>query len=350
MDPLQFATRVLDLHGAVVEGETAADAQGREVGALHALLPSELAARLKWEEEARLAAQPAAGDGLRLIGYGTADLELLLDLMRGQCSAMRVRGEFPWPRSRSLVNEAQQAFRFRTRARVSLHETQPSHAGYLLVHYHVSAASEETFECLTPVMINQGTLAPVPELIARIKDNQAVVPRQSAAMTGGGSLEEVAQALQREASRGTERRLEQFRMRLDRRRNRDAQRLHGYYEALAQEVHRRKTRGRRLSNEEVEAKLESIRGEYRRKLRDLDIRYALRVSLKPAAVMQIDMPVLRATYGLRFRREERNLPITWNPLLGRLEAIACDDCGRGSFEIAVDDGLRARCPGCGRGA
>ncbi|MBU1698607.1 MAG: hypothetical protein KJ970_06965 [Candidatus Eisenbacteria bacterium] len=346
MDPLQFATRVLDLHGAVVEGKTAVDAHGNQICTLHTLLPAELAARLEWEEESRLATRPGTDSNLRLIGYGSADLEMLLDLVRTQCSAVRIRGDLPWPRPRSLANEAQEAFRFRTRVQMTLRETQPSHANYLLVHYLLNAVSEETYESLIATMVNQATLSPVGELIQQIGDPQVFVPRRGGDLMGGGTLKEVAQALQREASRMVHRRLDPFRESLDRRRNRDAQRLHGYYEALAQEVCRRKTRGRKLSATQVDAKLESIRGEYDRKVRDLDMRYALRVRLKPAAVMQVDMPVLRATYDLRYRREERILPITWNSLLGRLESIPCDECGKGSLEMTIDDRLRVLCLEC----
>lgn len=346
MEPLQYAARVLDLHGAVVETEMVSAANGGETGGLHALLPEQLASRLEWEEETRLAMPSAANADLRPIGYGSADLEKLLDLMRTQCSTIRVRGELPWPNARDLAQEAGSAFRFRTRARMTLQETQPSHASYLLVHYLLSAVSEETYEHVISAMLNKATLAPVSELATQVANRQGFASRDSTGMSHGGSFEKVVHALEGEASRLAGKRLQPFRERLERRRRRDAQRLHDYFQALAREVDLRKARGRRLTPAQVDAKVAAIRAEYERKIRDLDARYALRARLRPTAAMLVDMPVLRTTYHLQWKRAERVLPITWNPLLRRMEPVPCDVCGGGGTEMAIDNALRVRCGMC----
>ncbi len=371
MEPLQYASQVLDLHGAVVEPPPAAKGALDAGAHVHALLPDELAARLGWEEEMVLAGQPArpelaehgahagtpqlaghadeagAAGGTRLIGYGSADLDKLLDLLRGDCSVVRVRVNLPWPHARSLAQEVSSTFRFHTRIRMTYRETQASHARYLFVHYALNAVSEETYERLIPVVINLSTLSPVAGLAAQLTDTRLFTYREGGrGGAGGPTLKAVCGALNHEASRVALDQLNQFVGRVERRRKRDAKQLHGYYEALAQEVRRRKGRGRQLTAARVDAKLQSIRSEYERKIRDLDVRYALRVHLRPAAAVQMDLPVLRGTYHLQWRRAERTLPVTWNPLLRALEPVACDGCGRGCREMTIDDQLRVRCRDC----
>ncbi len=343
MEPLQYAARVLELHGAVVEAVPGAVSGA---GALQALLPENLAARLDWEEEALLAMQATAAGGVRLIGYGSADLEKLLDLLRSDSSVIRLRGQLPWPHARTLAHEASTTLRFRTRARITYGETQASPASYLLAHYVMSAVSEESYEKLVTALVNQSTLAPVPALGPQVDDARLFAARPGGLAAGGHPWPALCAALHREASRGALIHLRPFVARLERRRARDAERLHEYYEGLAEELARRKGRGRQLSPARREEKLAAIRAEYERKIRDLDPRYALRAGLRPVAVAQVEMPVLRGAYHLRWRTAERTLPITWNPLLRSLEPIPCDDCGQGSLELTVDDRLRVRCDAC----
>ena len=365
MDPLQYAARVLDLYGAVVEAASGPAAgaepsgtgpEGISTGRLEALLPADLAARLDWEEETLLAVQAAAAGGEWLIGYGSADLEKLLDLLRGDCSVIRLRGHLPWPHARSLAHEASTALRFRTRVRMTYRETQASHASYVLAHYALNAVSEETYEKLVTAFVNQATLSPVPALTAHIDDARLFASRAGGPASSGGLASagcpwpKICTALHRAASRAALEQLRPFVDRLERRRSRDAERLHDYYEALAQELGHRRARGRQLSAARVEEKLASIRAEYERKVRDLDLRYSLRVTLRPVAAAQVEMPVLRGTYQLQWRSTERMLPITWNPLLRSMEPIACDDCGQGGLEMTIDDRLHVRCGSCAAGA
>lgn len=352
MEPLHFAAQVLDLHGAAVEEMATPHQVAGARASVHALLPGPLAARLGWEEEIVLSGQAsAAEDATREIAYGSADLEQLLDLLREDCSIIRMRGKMSWPHSRDLGSEAGNTFRFHTKVRMAYGGTSPSHASYLLVYYALNAVSEEVYEGLVASMVNQSTLSPVPGLATHLEDAKLFSYRESGTgMSGGRSLTDVCKAAHAEASRLAAGRLGRFVSRLERRRKRDAERLHTYYEALTQETRRRKGRGRQRGSVRTEDRLEAIRDEYERKIRDLDVRYALRIRLRPVAAVRVDIPALRGTYHLQWRRAERSLPITWNLPLQAFEPIACDGCGAGGMEMAIDEQLRIRCSDCARDA
>ncbi len=367
MEPLQFAAEVLDLHGAVVEPEGVDDRGGGgngggALGSFHALLPERLAAQLGWEEEIRLTAPEAGSSGARGIGhgapeagsseargigYGSADLEKLLELLRGEASVVRLRAELPWPRTRNLAPEVSGAFRFRTKVRMTYLETRASHAGYLIAYYTLRATSEDTHESLVTAVINESTLAPVAELAQQFEDRSWLVARAQGGTTAGVHVPKgTCATLHREGTRAATRRLEPFVRRLERRRRRDAERLHRYYEAMAREVCDRKGRGRARAPATIEEKTKAIGIEYERKIRDLDHRYAVRITLRPVVLLRVDLPVLRGSYHLQWRRAERALSFVWNPLLHALEPMACDDCGRGDREMTIDERLRVRCPAC----
>ncbi|MCK4304716.1 MAG: hypothetical protein KAY24_10805, partial [Candidatus Eisenbacteria sp.] len=280
-----------------------------------------------------------------------ANLEQLLDLLRSDCSVVRVHGNMPWPHSRNLASEANRIFRFHTKVRMTYRGTQPSHASYLLVYYALNAASEDTYEGLVASMVNWSTLSPTPELIKHVADARLFSFREKGGETARGhSLADACRAVHAEASRRAARQLGQFVNRLERRSKRDAERLYSYYEALAQEERRRKGRRRASGAARTEERLRAIRNEYERKIRDLDMRYALRIRIRPAAAVQVEMPVLRGTYHLQWRRAERMLPVTWNLLLHRFEPIACDGCGEGVLEMVLDEQLHILCSECAAAA
>ena len=140
---------------------------------------------------------------------------------------------------------------------------------------------------------------------------------------------------------------------MSRRRDRDAERLHAYFEALAREATDRKRGGRGAAPAAERAR--TIATECERKIRDLGPRYTLRVVLRPLAAIRLSMPVVRGAYHFQRRTAERIVPVIWNPLLQSCEELACDACGTGGFEFnlevggnedAPDRGMALRCGDC----
>lgn len=343
LDPLLFAAEVLDLEGALVEvGD----------GGLDALLPPDLARALGWGEEVRLA--PRVGDGepgSRAIGYGAKALEELIDRVRERGAVHGLRWDGPPAARRDVAAAARQRFRFRTNGPIAFASTTPPTMSYLTVHYAVRTLSEESHEMLVAVSINEATLAPVPGLAERVT---ALRPppksggREAAA--GARPLAQVLDAAGREATRVAVERARLFLAAMERRRGRDHERLHAYYESLAREAANPRGRGRHPGRATVDDRLESIHAEYERKVRELEHRYALRVRLRPAAVERLTLQVWQSNCHLRWRRAERALPVVWNPVLHDLEPLACDRCGAGAWAVTVGEDLAVRCRQCEEGA
>lgn len=338
MKPLEFAAAVLAVEGAVVE---------ERAGGLEALLPDPLATALGWEPEVTLVGQPGpAAKGVHSVGYGTQDLEQVLAVAKGYSDVSRVWCEIPSPNARDLGREARTRFRFETKVRIHFQETTGPVHTYSLLHFGLSALSEESHEEIMAVAVDEPTLAPVRGLADAIESLGArLVPAsQGEATSEPGGYQRILAAGCREAEREARRRLASFVATMERRRARDAERLYTYFESLAQELG---TRGRReRSPAAIEERLATIRREYERKVLDLGHRYRLRAHLRPLAVVRASMPVLRGIYQLQWRTAERRLAVVWNPILSELEPLACDACGAGEWTFAVGTDLSILCAAC----
>lgn len=339
IDPFLFAIELLEMEGAAVE------AVGTRA---EVLLPTEIARALGWEDLTRLVASlDETEPGVRAVGYGSAELERLIEMARETGSVLCLRADVPSPGQRDLTAESQRRLRFDTRGPVTFGASTRSSTSYLRIHYALAAASEDTREVFFAVVINETTLAPVPHLSGKLDAlGRDLRPGGLSPGVGSRPLAEVFEAAHREASRLALEHLGPFLASMERRRLRDSDRLRQYYEALSAEVSETRGRGRRLAPEAAADRLAAIRAEFERKLRDLDLRYAVRVRLRPSAVERITVPSLTAPCTLRWKRAERQFAVVWNPVLHEIEPLACDACGAGSQSLHVGEDLRTRCPGC----
>jgi hypothetical protein len=338
-DVLRFSMRLLEQEGAAVEDGS---------GYVDALLPLELARQLGWNEEVRLVEDPSGErSGMKSVAYGTAGLEQLLDLVRLRGSVICLRAGLPTPALRDLVADARNGLRFRMKGPVAFGATTRSMASYLVVHYWLAAASEESHEGLIRVAVNESTLAPLQGLHAALEGlRDALHPGGVQGGAGSRPLPDVLQAASREARRLALRHLEPFMTTLERRRRRDGNRLHSYFESMLAETAARRGPGRASRRVSIEDRQNAVRAEYERKIRDLSLRYGLRVRLRPAALMRVTIPVLQAVCCLRWKTVSRAFPVTWNPILHEIEPLVCDACGCASREVVVDEDLRLTCAGC----
>lgn len=342
MDPLLFAAELLEHEGAVVEP--------RGPG-LDVLLPSELAGRLGWQEETHLVPRASEeGEAARCVGYGTTGLEQLLDLGKLRGSIVCFRLEIAPPAMRDLAADARRSLRFHAKGPIGFGSSIRSFASYLRLHYVYEAVSEESREGLCSFAVNESTLAALPADFIPAGDPSLILrPGGVEAGPGAQRVERVLQAAHREACRESLRHLAAFLASLDRRRARDRDRLHAYYESLAEEIHLRKGRGRPPGEARVEERMAALRAEFDRKIRDLDVRYAVRVRVRPAAIERITMPILQCACDLRWKRAERAVPVVWNPILHDIEPLACDGCGAAGKEMFVSEDLAIRCDDCREG-
>jgi hypothetical protein len=74
--------------------------------------------------------------------------------------------------------------------------------------------------------------------------------------------------------------------------------------------------------------------ELRRKLVELDERFAMEVTLRPIVLLRTTIPVLVVTLNVFRKQAQRSHSIVWNPLLKQFEPLRCSRCTRSVFTVA----------------
>lgn len=226
--------------------------------------------------------------------------------------------------------------------------------------FRYSAVSEESEEGTVAVTADTLTGLAVPglaEALAGVARSEGQSPEASPPDVPPSDLKKAFKAAAAEAKRVIGARLRPFITSLERRCARDERRLVEYYGGLNSQLVRRR-RGRSLAD--VESKREAVSRELDRKLKDLDVRYAVNVTLEPVSASRAEFPVMEVPVTLLRRRTEQSLRIVWNPALKALEPLACAACMKPitSFhlcdvaahcvcaECADGADLRRSCPAC----
>ena len=120
--------------------------------------------------------------------------------------------------------------------------------------------------------------------------------------------------------------------RMDARLQRDRKRLHDYYHALLRESEKKKARGHAQPDpEKVEATKRAVNLELRRKLAELDERYAMAAALRPVVLVRTEVPVLAVDLSVFRKQAHKMHTVYWNPLLKQFEPLRCSGCGDGTF-------------------
>jgi hypothetical protein len=145
---------------------------------------------------------------------------------------------------------------------------------------------------------------------------------------------------------------------MQRRQDRDQDRLYRYHNDLYHEAMRRSVAlpGGDPKRTREEQRAEAIRREYRAKLDDLERQYATRVTVEWVQTLELVMPVHRFTVQIRRRKADRVISLDWNPLARRLEPPVCEvTFGLEQPHLVCDDKLHlvvpaglAPCVNCGR--
>lgn len=120
---------------------------------------------------------------------------------------------------------------------------------------------------------------------------------------------------------------------MQRRRERDLDRLHSYYNDLRRESLQQlaviEKQGRSNDREQPERaretlRLEAIKREYHAKVNDLHQKYAMKVTLEWIQSLELTMPVQRFTLLIKRRKGERRFHLDWNPVARHLEQAPCE--------------------------
>ena len=253
---------------------------------------------------------------------------------------------------------------------------------YLLVFFKYLALSDEKQEGLIPILINtinSSTLLLDEGLfpITGIIENLTAHPREPV-LAREKAIQMIAKA-HSAASAAVQERLRDFSKSLERRLNRDIKRVYEYYGTLKDELLKLIEKkilsgeytienipkdkleenlpdiGNHITQKKVKgdgmdkllSKLEAIAGEQQAKIQDLLAKYTLTIDIEP--VVTIGIETQSVIFGLDIRRRalSRRFPLTYNPLLKRMDPLPCESCfsPRGTYFVC-DDRLHVICSNC----
>ena len=142
---------------------------------------------------------------------------------------------------------------------------------------------------------------------------------------------------------------------MQRRLDRDLERVHAYYTGLRQEAWQRLQRQHTDSARE-RLRLEAAEREYHAKVTDLRQQYDLRVTTDLEQALILTSPVQRLELTIKRRKGERRVTLDWSPLARRLEPPPCEWSYTAEItRVVCDDALHlvspaghAPCAQCGK--
>lgn len=330
MEPLAFAQELLLREDALVES------QG---GLIEAILPKPLSERMKLPEHVLLSETEAPG--ALCIGYGTEILDRFV-------AATTSRMPIAWTKlegiscSPDAALKRAAAWTFRNGV-FSVGSTRPYSGRRLWLHAAYTLRADERREGLVSATVclksgvwvegfeeaAVGKLEPVPA---------SASPREEAMKAVHAALG-VCDLLARH--QGTS-----FMDSMERRLERDRERLLGYFTDLDREIKKRASRGR-LSTADVEAKRQALAADRESKLAALASRYAFKVDAHPVGAAVVEAPAVLIEIRLRRRKAEKIIEIEYDGATRRLIPVACDGCGGAAHRpVACDDAMHLLCETC----
>ena len=101
---------------------------------------------------------------------------------------------------------------------------------------------------------------------------------------------------------------------------------------------------------ERKAKIKALPLELSRKMKNLQHKYQIQVTITGSAAIRFLVPGGSAfLLQIRYRKLERNTRVTWNPITRRLDPILCEQCSE-SIQVVYpwmkDSRIILGCPSC----
>jgi hypothetical protein len=328
----EFTFRLLERRGADVDWPASAG-QGL------ALLPRSVAETLHCLEILPLAAE--AGSPLP-INLSSDFLDRVEPLVQAEPPVVALQIPTAYLKRSDMAEPVARTFTW-LNARVRVQAAAPTRTEYHAWYFLATLDSADRWQQVVRVSVNarSGAQAALPDML-NVEAGLAE-PAELPATAPSTQLAAVRAALDRIRNESSA-----FVERLEGRRGRDRKRLQDYYSALL--LGDGKRPGRRGAEEDTtqrETQAKAVRLELRRKLDELDERYACRVDLVPLALIRIDCPALAVQCHVLRRSAARTHTLYWNPLSKALEPMCCSRCGNSTFSIAFsDDKVAPLCAAC----
>jgi hypothetical protein len=233
---------------------------------------------------------------------------------------------------------------------------------YLIFIFRYTAISDEKREGIFKFginLINGSAVDPmVDQLLAAAMGEsatEAMTKPTASQLPADWTAERLKKAVKRAAPVRVSAHLSQFVNGMQRRLDRDLERLHEYFGGLREESWRKLKRQKGDAARE-RLRIEAAEREYQVKVADLKQKYDLRVNIEPVQTLELISQVQRVTLVIKRRKGERKLALDWNPIARQLDPPPCEwsFVAEGS-RVVCDDKLHivspaghAPCPQCGK--
>jgi hypothetical protein len=323
-------------------------------GAYEVLLPDEAAMRWGISPHQRLVFDTThQQDGVSFLHYGHALVETIVEELRTQ----RANGQFfinnVRPEKPGFAAEIEKAFSLPNAKIFFIAAEKEKVRRHHIVRFNfkVSLVADEKRELVLPLWMDLQNGYPVSgaeiERLGILDDEDQFSHLSSAPAFWNGEpalspkiltalLERACQAVPLalgDTLTNLEKRLARF-LELDQ------ARLNDYYADLLKDAQRRLQKAEDASTGSaierrpaLEAKIDVIQAERAAKLLDVTQKYHLRIQLQLVNFAIIAMPQLDLTVEIRKRTATIKRTVTWNPLLHRVEPLACDVCHRSGVTL-----------------
>ncbi len=332
-----FTAELLAEHGALVEPSS----EGLEV-----LLPAEIAGVLDIPEHANLS---FLGDRQEAI-FVSYDSEIL----KKMAGLLGERGKFvtaslapPAVKLEKLEDRLSDKLVFHN-AVFQMERKEECSVSYLLGYSKYSAISDDRQEGIVGCMINELNFS-AQKVTLETLDLIAYEPNASAQRAESDVSEKILKALWQAQLKIVQEALSDFLVSMERRMNRDIRRVHDYYRTLIHE-HRQALLKKLAGQEEVErteSKIAAVERELIGKVQDLIGKFNIDLQLEPISFIRIETMSPIFWLSVKRRKEARQFPLAYNPVLKSLDPLPCEACfyPRKGYYVC-DDRLHILCREC----
>ncbi|MBO0720008.1 MAG: hypothetical protein J2P41_04260 [Blastocatellia bacterium] len=346
-----FAAQLLEHEGALVES---IEPQG-----LEAMLPENLRRALGAAEFLRLGFGAEAPAGAEHASLESDWLEKFGRLLDERGRRLRFAADVAVPTLAHIERTVERNVVLQN-AVYRLSQIEQAWTRYLIFIFRYIAISDEKREGIVRFginLINGSAIDPMVDqmLATALEESETVTKPAAAQLPSDWTAEKLKRAVTHAAPARVRANLGQFVSGMQRRLDRDLERLHEYFGGLREESWR-KLKRQKGDGERERLRIEAAEREYLAKVADLKQKYDLRVRIEPVQTLELISQVKRVELVVKRRKGERKLALDWNPIARQLDPLPCEwsFAAEGS-RVVCDDQLHmvspeghASCQQCGR--
>ncbi|MEW5766277.1 MAG: hypothetical protein AB1797_01450 [bacterium] len=221
---------------------------------------------------------------------------------------------------------------------------------YLLIYFRYIAISDERYEGILPLLINQKNLSTMVWEDTLNIDLEGLKELDSEPEGHNPELLGIFPLAYSAAGFIVHQRLKDFITGLERRLNRDIKRVYEYYHSLKTEtktlIEKKSTsleemnqindplidkqidtrKIKEAERERLLQKMDIIKAEQRLKIQDLIEKYALNIQIEPIAILNIETDAPIFWINIKRRLMQRKFPVTYNPFIRGIDPLPCEAC------------------------